>query len=43
VPDAELLVYPGSVHLFADPSLPQYDADAARLLTTRVLELLGRV
>ena len=42
-PDAEVFVYPGNVHLFADSSLPQYDADAAALLTTRVLGLLGRV
>jgi dienelactone hydrolase len=43
VPDAELFVYPGSVHLFADSSLPQYDSGAASLLTSRVLELLSRV
>jgi dienelactone hydrolase len=42
-PDAALFVYPGDVHLFADSSLPQYDAEATRLLTTRVLDLLGRV
>ncbi len=43
VPGAELFVYPGDVHLFMDSSLPQYDADATALLTTRVLELLDRV
>jgi dienelactone hydrolase len=43
VPQAELFVYPGSAHLFADSSLPQYDAAAADLLTSRVLALLGRV
>jgi dienelactone hydrolase len=43
VPDAELFVYPGNVHLFEDSSLPQYQEDAATLLTTRVLEFLGRV
>ena len=43
VPDAELFVYPGNVHLFADSSLPQYDEAAADLLTARVLDLLGRV
>jgi dienelactone hydrolase len=43
VPDAELFVYPGNVHLFEDSSLPQYDEDAATLLTTRVLKLLARV
>jgi dienelactone hydrolase len=36
----ELFVYPGKVHLFADPSLPTYDADAAALLTQRVLDFL---
>ena len=43
VPAAELFVYPGDVHLFADSSLPQYDQEAATLLTARVLEFLGRV
>ena len=42
VPDAELFVYPGDAHLFADSSLPQYDEEAASLLTKRVLEFLGR-
>lgn len=37
---AELFLYPGSGHLFADPGLPDYDADAAALLTTRVLAFL---
>lgn len=40
VADAELFVYPGDGHLFADPSVPDYDADAATLLTRRVLEFL---
>ena len=39
---AELFVYPGDQHLFADRSLPSYDADAAALLTKRVLEFLAR-
>jgi dienelactone hydrolase len=39
--DAELFVYPGDQHLFADASLPSYDADASALLTRRVLELLA--
>jgi dienelactone hydrolase len=43
VGSAELFVYPGDQHLFADSSLASYDAAAARLLTERVLELLGRV
>ena len=37
----ELFVYPGTVHLFADASLPTYDASAAALLTRRVLDFLG--
>jgi dienelactone hydrolase len=40
--DAELFVYPGDQHLFADSSLPSYDADAAALLTQRVLAFLTR-
>ncbi len=38
---AELFLYPGDQHLFADNSLPSYDADAAALLTQRVLDFLG--
>jgi len=38
---AELFLYPGDQHLFADNSLPSYDADAAGLLTRRVLDFLG--
>jgi dienelactone hydrolase len=41
--DAELFVYPGNQHLFADSSLPDYDKEAATLLTERVLKFLGRV
>ena len=41
--DAELFLYPGDQHYFADSSLPSYDADATALLTRRVLEFLGRV
>lgn len=40
--DAELFLYPGDQHYFADSSLPSYDADATRLLTHRVLEFLAR-
>jgi len=40
-PDAELFVYPGDKHLFADSSLADYDAEAAALLTRRVLAFLG--
>ena len=39
--EAELFLYPGDRHLFADSSLPAYDAGAARLLTQRVLSFLG--
>ncbi|CAA9255088.1 MAG: Dienelactone hydrolase and related enzymes [uncultured Corynebacteriales bacterium] len=38
--EAELFVYPGDQHLFADPGLPSYDAAAAAALTGRVLEFL---
>ena len=41
--DAELFVYPGDRHLFVDGSLASYVADAAALLTQRVLDLLARV
>ncbi len=37
---AELFLYPGDQHLFADASLPSYDAGAAALLTRRVLDFL---
>ncbi|GAC1669615.1 MAG: dienelactone hydrolase family protein [Candidatus Limnocylindrales bacterium] len=43
VEDAELFLYPGDQHYFADSSLPSYDADATTLLTARVLEFLARV
>ena len=38
--NAELFLYPGDRHYFADSSLPSYDADAAALLTRRVLDFL---
>lgn len=40
---AELFVYPGEQHLFADRSLPSYDAEAAGLLLQRSLEFLDRL
>ncbi|MCW2793568.1 MAG: dienelactone hydrolase [Nocardioides sp.] len=40
-PLAELFVYPGERHLFADSSLPSYDAEAAALLTQRTLAFLA--
>jgi dienelactone hydrolase len=42
-PGAELFLYPGDQHYFADNSLPSFDAEAAALLTMRVLEFLARV
>lgn len=41
--EAELFLYPGNNHLFADPSSPEYDADAGALLLTRTLTFLDRV
>ena len=38
--DAELFLYPGDQHYFADSSLPSYDPDATALLTQRVLTFL---
>ena len=40
---AELFLYPGEEHLFADSSLPAYDPAAAALLGERVLAFLDRV
>ena len=37
---AELFLYPGDQHYFADSSLPSYDEGAATLLTERVLAFL---
>ncbi|OJY79060.1 MAG: dienelactone hydrolase [Rhizobium sp. 60-20] len=42
VEDAKLFLYPGDRHYFADSSLASYDASAAALLTSRVLEFLDR-
>jgi dienelactone hydrolase len=38
---AELFLYPGEQHLFADASLSSYNKDAAELLTGRVLTFLS--
>jgi dienelactone hydrolase len=43
VEGAELFLYPGDRHLFADRSLPQYDEDATRLLEERVLRFLDDI
>jgi dienelactone hydrolase len=39
--EAELFLYPGERHLFADASLPEYDESAAALLEERVLAFLA--
>ena len=43
VESAELFLYPGDRHLFADSSLRDYDENAAALLEQRVLGFLARV
>ena len=43
VDSAELFLYPGDQHLFADSSLPAYDEGATTLLRQRVLDFLSRV
>ena len=43
VDGAELFTYPGDRHLFADESLSSYDAEAAALLTERILGFLARI
>jgi dienelactone hydrolase len=40
---AELFLYPGDRHLFADNSLPDYDESAATLLEQRVLSFLDNI
>jgi dienelactone hydrolase len=42
VEHAELFLYPGAKHLFADDSLASYDAPAAALLIERTLAFLER-
>jgi dienelactone hydrolase len=39
--NAELFLYPGDQHYFADSSLPSYDEGATKLLTQRVLAFLA--
>ncbi len=41
--NADLFLYPGDRHLFADNSLPSWDEGAASLLTERVLAFLNAV
>jgi dienelactone hydrolase len=40
---AELFLYPGDRHLFADNSLPDYDESAATLLEQRVLSFVDNI
>jgi dienelactone hydrolase len=41
--NAEIFLYPGNTHLFADSSLGDFDEEAAALLKERVLAFLERV
>ncbi|GAA1699500.1 dienelactone hydrolase family protein [Kribbella yunnanensis] len=41
--EAELFLYPGKTHLFADSSLPDYNEPAAKLLTERALAYLAQL
>ena len=43
VDGAELFLYSGDLHLFADNSVADYDPGAAALLRQRALDLLARV
>jgi dienelactone hydrolase len=43
VESAELFLYPGDRHLFADNSLPDYDESAATLLKQRVVSFLDSI
>jgi dienelactone hydrolase len=43
IESAELFLYPGERHLFADNSLPHYDENAAALLMERVLSFLDNI
>ena len=43
VASAELFLYPGDRHLFADNSLPDYEESAAALLEQRVLSFLDNI
>lgn len=41
--DGTLHLYPGDGHLFADPDLPEFDAEAAALMRERCLAFVGRL
>jgi dienelactone hydrolase len=43
VDDAELFLYPGDQHYFADSSLPSYDPEATALLLERVRTFLAAI
>ncbi|WP_062073635.1 dienelactone hydrolase family protein [Demequina sediminicola] len=43
VPGADVFTYTGEQHMFVDPSLPDYDGDAADLFEERVLAWLTSV
>ncbi|HEV3309146.1 MAG TPA: dienelactone hydrolase family protein [Chloroflexota bacterium] len=43
VDGAELFLYPGDRHLFADSSLADYDQGAAKLVNQRVLSFLDNI
>jgi dienelactone hydrolase len=43
IESAELFLYPGDRHLFADNSLPDYDESAATMLKQRVLSFLDNI
>ena len=40
---AELFLYPGDVHVFADSSLPSHDPEATALLVSRVIQFLSDI
>ncbi len=40
-PAAEMFLYPGGGHLFADSSTAEYDAGATDTMLARVLQFLG--
>lgn len=42
-PRAELFLYPGDRHYFADSSLPSYDPEATELLLARVIAFLAQL
>lgn len=42
-PEAEMFLYPGDGHLFADSSLPDHDEGATKLVLERSLQLLARL